>query len=486
MTQVRQLASLLLATLLGTHCVFSHADWIGDFYSSAGAASNMTPPQAIASQAVIGYAGGGLSWRVPNKNFQPISITPPSISSGCGGIDLYLGSYSFPNKDQFVQALRNFGQAATGYFFQLALKTMAPEIESTLAYINDLATEVNSLTMNSCTEAKRAVNFVADKIWDATARDTTGELRRVGDADDEFHARLKVQEGGYWATLERRYEQLGKKRDDLVDADKGKKAYPEGNILRWALNNVNPVGMTKDEMDLIMSLIGPSLIIKSVTDSNGDMAPQTDAVGSTLDAKHISGLNGNPSSPELLQVLYCADTEALCIEVKKKTESFKPFNTRIQEVAGQLQTKISTRTSWTPTADQALVLKLTNVPVFKAVALSQTNAIAGAVASKLLPDLIEYAALDAANQFVTYYLGHAEKALAGAGAKNREVFQAEIVRMEKRIETIKTDMREETKLFYLKAGDPYVKLDQLEKVERYMYSNLNSMLAANARFGNKQ
>ena len=58
------------------------ADWMQDFYSSAGAAANITHPQAIASQNVVGYSGGGLSWRVPNKTFQPVAITGPSLKSG--------------------------------------------------------------------------------------------------------------------------------------------------------------------------------------------------------------------------------------------------------------------------------------------------------------------------------------------------------------------------------------------------------------------
>ena len=55
--------------------------------------------------------------------------------------------------------------------------------------------------------------------------------------------------------------------------------------------------------------------------------------------------------------------------------------------------------------------------------------------------------------------------------------------MRQRIADIKTDMHMQVTHFYQQKGNPYEKIDQLDKAERAMYANLNSMLAANARFG---
>ena len=49
-----------VALALSLSSVGSRADWIGDFYSSAGAGVNATAPQAIATQSAVGYSGGGL------------------------------------------------------------------------------------------------------------------------------------------------------------------------------------------------------------------------------------------------------------------------------------------------------------------------------------------------------------------------------------------------------------------------------------------
>ncbi len=44
--------------------------------------------------------------RTPNTTYNLAAITPPSANAGCGGIDLYMGGFSFVNKEQFVAMLK--------------------------------------------------------------------------------------------------------------------------------------------------------------------------------------------------------------------------------------------------------------------------------------------------------------------------------------------------------------------------------------------
>jgi conjugative transfer pilus assembly protein TraH len=79
-------ASMLLATNV-------NAGFLEDFYTSAGAAVNVTPAQSYQTQTMGVVTGGSLVWRTPNRSFQPIYFTPPSLRAGCGGIDVFLGAY---------------------------------------------------------------------------------------------------------------------------------------------------------------------------------------------------------------------------------------------------------------------------------------------------------------------------------------------------------------------------------------------------------
>ena len=482
-----RLTSGVLALAMATAPMLAHADWIGDFYSSAGAAVSTTAPQAISSQSVVGFSGGGLSWRVPSKNFQPFQITPPSLKAGCGGIDAYLGAYSFPNKDQFVQALRNFGQAAIGYFFELALRTMAPEIAVTLDVINDLATRVNQFSMNSCAAAKKAVGYLAEDWMKANARDASGYARAAGEFLDEFDATFNIESDG-GKTMEEKYMQnYGKPASALTSADAGKFNPVKVNVLRYALDHANIDATSEDEKDLIMSLVGPTLIFRTGSAGDGTVSPEVGSVPKTIDFKQLVGehvLTAGPTAT--LQVLKC-DSHTECLYPYKSSAVVETFAQRAMAAITRIRSNVATHTPGTNlTADHQLVLKMTSVPLYRAAAMAESSGVAAMVANELVYDLADYAAMDAAVNMVTYYLGITDKALATVSPKVPTVFQPELFAMRTRISDIRTQMHEQVRYLYQVKGDPYKKIDQLDKVERAMYTNLNATLAANARFGKRQ
>lgn len=479
----------VLTVTIGTAllpCQSYAADWIGDFYNSAGAGVNVTAPQAITSQSVIGHTGGGVSWRIPNKTFAPIQITPPSLSSGCGGIDFYLGSYSFPNKDAFVQALRNFGQASIGYFFTLALSTMAPEIEGALAKINKIAQEVNGLNMGSCAAAKKSVDFIADQVYAATEKSTAGQSVVEGVSVDQQAGIQTVQEDGYWDTVRKRYKQItnGRAVTSLTAADAGKFVFPRMNVLRWAIEHAHATDLVEDEKDLIMSLIGPTLILSGKSDNSGTQAPAAPGKGKTLDFKDLVGLAADPLVPTPLKILTC-DTQQECLGPYETTIAIDPFATRIQKVINSIRTNIVNRDPTTFTPQQQTVLRLTSVPILRAAAMAESGGAGGLVTGALVADLRDFAAMDAAANMVYYYLGITEKALAEATPKIPEAYAPEVKRMNNRIKVIKDDIKISQDALTAAKGNPLKQLEQLEKAERYMYSNLNTMLSANARFRNR-
>jgi len=70
----------------------------------------------------------------------------PHYRSGCGGIDLFLGGFSYINAQAFTQLLRNIGSNAGGYAFNLALATVTPQIKSVL---DELSAKVQQMTNQS-------------------------------------------------------------------------------------------------------------------------------------------------------------------------------------------------------------------------------------------------------------------------------------------------------------------------------------------------
>ena len=59
--------------------------------------------------------------RTPIRSVNVVSFDPPRFAAGCGGIDMYMGSFSFINGDQIVATLRAIGQNAKGLLFKMAI-----------------------------------------------------------------------------------------------------------------------------------------------------------------------------------------------------------------------------------------------------------------------------------------------------------------------------------------------------------------------------
>ncbi|MBB3267644.1 conjugative transfer pilus assembly protein TraH [Azospirillum sp. OGB3] len=123
-----------------------------------GSMSNTTPPGVWETQRRGVFAGGQFTAknRIMNENL--ISFVPPSFEAGCGGIDLFGGSFSFINADQFVQLMRGIAANAAGYAFQLALGSMCPECASIIEQIQKKIQELNQFFGNSCQLAQGIVN----------------------------------------------------------------------------------------------------------------------------------------------------------------------------------------------------------------------------------------------------------------------------------------------------------------------------------------
>ncbi|HHR6174594.1 TPA: conjugal transfer protein TraH, partial [Providencia alcalifaciens] len=127
---------------------------LNNFFNKLGFEGNATDARAWQSQAA-GYAtGGNLFLRNQTKSLQIASFTPPSINAGCGGIDAYLGSFSFINGEQITQLVKQIMTNGAGYFFDLALQTSVPELKSAKDFIQNMVNSVNSMNISSCQAAQ--------------------------------------------------------------------------------------------------------------------------------------------------------------------------------------------------------------------------------------------------------------------------------------------------------------------------------------------
>ena len=121
------------------------------FIASSGAT-------AAGSGNGVTYSGGYFEARTPLSGANVIAFSPPNICAGCGGVNLYFGSFHFINGQNFMALLREIGQQALGYAFQLAIDAMCHQCGALLSMIEKDIQDMNNALKNTCQLAKGIFN----------------------------------------------------------------------------------------------------------------------------------------------------------------------------------------------------------------------------------------------------------------------------------------------------------------------------------------
>jgi len=122
------------------------------------------------------FSGGSFSARFPQSNDNLLTISKPSIKSGCGGIDMFLGGFSFLNVDMLVQKLQNILSAAPAAAFDIALKTLAPQVSDTIKSLEAIVDKLNNLQLDDCKAAKALVATSASPFSSIMSESVKAEM----------------------------------------------------------------------------------------------------------------------------------------------------------------------------------------------------------------------------------------------------------------------------------------------------------------------
>lgn len=160
-------------------------------FQSLGMAHNVTKGGGYQDQTGGFYTGGSIFARSKVNNPDLFTLQLPHYRAGCGGIDLFLGGFSFINAQEFTQLLRNIGSNASGYAFNLALATVTPQIK---AVLDELSAKVQQMTNQSINSCEAAATLVGG-VWPQT--DASSQLlcnamgKELGIASDWAQSRQK-------------------------------------------------------------------------------------------------------------------------------------------------------------------------------------------------------------------------------------------------------------------------------------------------------
>ena len=142
----------------------SYASLNDELYNNFNSLSNITKPNYFENERRGIIAGGELNIRSPIKTVNIASLNLPSASASCSGIDLYGGSLSFINKDEYIDLLRAVAANAQGYAFQIALSSMCEKCMQHMETLQKKIQALNQYFGNSCQLAQGIVNNTINAV----------------------------------------------------------------------------------------------------------------------------------------------------------------------------------------------------------------------------------------------------------------------------------------------------------------------------------
>ncbi len=154
-------------------------DWFDDVVSDIQQQSNDQAPATIKGATRRYFTGGYSSIRWRTANLAPFSFSPPRITFGCGGVDIFLGSMGLLNFDYSVERLKTIMKVAGVFAFRYAIAKMSEKANQILDAIEATANFLNQLQLNECEAGKALAAVVMSPFSEEAAKDRGVYWQRI-------------------------------------------------------------------------------------------------------------------------------------------------------------------------------------------------------------------------------------------------------------------------------------------------------------------
>ncbi len=323
-------------------------------FQALGMGHNITDGGGYQDQTGGFYTGGSLFARSKINNADLFSLQMPHYRAGCGGIDLFLGGFSYVNAQQFIQLLRNIGSNASGYAFNLALATVTPQIKSVL---DDLSAKIQKMTNQSINSCEAAATLVGG-AWpqsDASSQLLCNAMSKdLGVASDWAQGRQKCGAEGQRTNVLNRKGEKPEFKDVLGD---------EFNVA-WKAIQKN--GFLRSDLQLaefFMTLSG-TLISRRT----GDRIEAVILPSRSADAELINGLIKGNTQVEVYRCDNGNEDKCLVPSLQKiKISEAQALYGKVQKLLSSISQKVREDKALSPT--EKGFVNSTQIPVLKIMAV---------------------------------------------------------------------------------------------------------------------
>ncbi len=329
------------------------SDWVNDWIQQK---TSVTPNYFKGQKR--GYVSGGsysARWYGTNT-WSPVTLSPPYIKTGCGGIDLFGGGFSFVNPEYLVQQLQAMLQAAPAVAFDIALNTLCSQCSKAVKSMEAITDRLNGTQLNNCLLTRALVVKTLDplspsrlaaenKNADQTLKVLTGSVSMFTDI-------FRQEQGGTGGTGQPAKSQSSYQEEIAGCPADIKDVFGKGNSN--LLDNVaEKAGYNKDYVALMRGLVG-DLRLSAINNAGGKPQLVVTYINPCKENKSSSiedFFNGRVQKKESSGVCSPATTVNLSEWAQNKMSS--------------IAVKIKNKEDLTP--EEISVIETTPVPVYTAI-----------------------------------------------------------------------------------------------------------------------
>ena len=296
----------------------ANADWVDDWVSQ----KTETSPGYFEGQKRGYLTGGAFSVRfAPQTNTNLFSVNAPSIKSGCGGIDVEMGGFSYMNFDHLVLKLQKMLANSPAVAFDLGLSTLCVQCSNAVKAFESLSSKLNSIQMDDC----KASKVLVAKAFQAAGSDNAQVLAQ---AEGEFFTGAGV--GDLWSDFTQKRETAPiTPHTKMIETCPTTILSVLGTPNTTILDNLATLrGYPREYTPLMRGIVGDVEIREVATAIVALPIPPCEGNDENL----INGfLSGNVSSR--------ANATATCVKLQK-TKNFRSWvNTSLLTILEKMQTK---------------------------------------------------------------------------------------------------------------------------------------------------
>lgn len=457
-TSGRFLLGAAVASSLGLALSSSaRAGFLEDYYDSVGAQGAVTPAGVYQSQGMGGATGGSFVVKVPRKDFTPVAIEAPHLKAGCGGIDVFLGAFALPSREEFVSFLRSIGSAMPGLAFQLALQYLSPDLNEQVTSFRDLIMKMTDKYSDSCVAAQTVMQGAAELYMSNRQERAKTSLVASGEVSDASEAdRVTRTDGSKSLTS----------APTRTDANGNVVEATELN-LTWSLLKGGKWGSSVDRetLETMMTLLGTVIYTKSGTGESAVIADRT--IGARDILNDLYGAVGEAKTKG--KRLVC-DEPVKCLNPKETDASDLNLVNAVYEAALRYRKSLIERNRAAVSERDILLLgNVSSLPMMRLVEVSSSPRIP-ALSDQLLRIYSEAAAYEGLTTALSALTDDVRRLIESSSARSATSFNEQHAKnLEDRLKTVTAELHARESHLYKAMSRAQDYALQVEHIERSVF-----------------